>query len=208
MIEVGRFPDQFTEENEMANPDFMSFNVRGVEFMYPKLDSTYRYIAAEKRSDKCAQTAQGAKWSVTFAPSKAEGEALLETLKKHYAECRVRDAKRPAFGRVFGSKVLDDGRISFSASRNGQNARDELNPAPEVVDAKTLPLENRAIWTGSTGNLILSAVPQTDPDGVGGIKLLLTKVQVVNPVYGSAGAGFKDESANVVEQAPADSEFG
>ena len=192
----------------MANPDFMSFNVRGVEFMYPKLDSTYRYISAESRSDKCAQNAPGAKWSITFAPSKADGEALLETLKKHYEECRVRDAKRPVFGRVFGSKVLDDGRISFSASRNGLSTKGEPNAAPEVVDAKTLPLENRAIWTGSTGNLILSAVPQTDPKGVGGIKLLLTKVQVVNPVYGSAGTGFKDESANVVEQAPADSEWG
>jgi len=192
----------------MANPDFMSMTIKNVEFQYPKLDSTYKWNVAERHSEKCPQNAAGAKWQITWVMDKVRGDELTAQLQKHYAECKARDAKRPAFGKVFGSKVLEDGRVSFSASRNGTNQKGEASIAPEVVGADTKPLADCAIWTGSTGNLMVSAIPTMDADGVGGIKLLLTKVQVVNPVYGSAGAGFEDETANVVAVAPAESEWG
>jgi hypothetical protein len=192
----------------MAKLDFLSMTIKQVEFMYPKLDSTYRWNPIDRQSEKCAQTADGAKWQLTWVMDKVRGDELTAQLQKHYAECKARDAKRPAFGKVFGSKVLEDGRISFSATRNGKNQKEESAPAPEVVGADTKPLADRAIWSGSTGNLMISAIPTTDAGGVGGIKLLLGKVQVVNPVYGSAGAGFEDETANVVAVAPADSEWG
>jgi len=189
----------------MANPDFLSMTVKNVEFLYPKVDTPYRFNASQQRSEPVDAKVPGAKWEVSWVVDEARGKEFIETLKTHYSECKSRDAKRPAFGKVFGSKILDDGRYKFTASRNGLTTAGTAATEPEVVGADTKPLANRSFWTGSTGNLMVSAIATTAPDGVGGIKLLLGKIQVVNPVYGSAGAGFEDETASVVS---ADPDFG
>jgi hypothetical protein len=63
----------------------------------------------------------------------------------------------------------------------------ELNKPPVVIDGQKQPLADKAIWSGSKGNLRLLAFAVTDPDGKGGISLLLDTVQVVHAVYGGDG---------------------
>ena len=50
-----------------------------------------------------------------------------------------------------------------------------------------------AFWGGSKGNLKVTAYPVTDPEGKGGISLLIDTVQVTHAVYGGGGLDDFDE---------------
>ena len=62
----------------------------------------------------------------------------------------------------------------------------KINKPPRVVDGQLhdIPAEEKAIWSGSKGSIRVRAFPTTDPDGIGGISLLLDTVQVTEAVYG------------------------
>jgi len=167
----------------MANTDFKSVMVRNVEFKYPRLNATYRYSTAEKRSEECAPTAQGASYSIGWEMSKDEASKLHAELKAHYETCQT---KSP-FSKVFGMKKLDNGNYEFRAKRNGVNGQGALNQKPRVIDGSKQPLADVAFWSGSKGNLKVTAYPVTDPDGNGGISLLIDTVQVTHAVYGGGG---------------------
>lgn len=189
----------------MPNPNFLKIVPTNVEFRYPKLDQTYRFNSTERRSETCLPTAQGASWSITWVMNQEEGSALRKLLKSHYDQCRSLDKKLPEFGKIFGSNKEEDGTVTFTARRRGMTSKGEKNNPPRVVDAKKQPLENLSIWSGSKGNIIALAFPTVDPDGVGGISIMLDAVQVVTPVYGSDGLGdFKvEETETATPAAPA-----
>jgi hypothetical protein len=80
----------------------------------------------------------------------------------------------------------------------------KANKPPTVVDnmKQPMPPEKLEFWSGSTGNVRVRAFPTVDPDGNGGISLLLDAVQVLKPVYGTANLdGFDVEEA---ESGPAE----
>ena len=173
----------------MAKTDFKSVMIRNVEFKYPRLNATYRFNTSEKKSEECAPTASGASYSIGWEMNKDEASKLHADLKAHYETCQT---KSP-FTKVFGMKKLDNGNYEFRAKRNGVNGQGALNEKPRVIDGSKQPLADVAFWGGSKGNLKVTAYPVTDPDGNGGISLLIDTVQGTHAVYGGGGLDDFDE---------------
>lgn len=186
------------------NADWMKIVVKGVKLLHPKLDRTYRFDTAAQRSEPCAQTAQGAAWSVSWEMDRAAAATLYKQLAAHYAACKQRDAKLPAFAKVFGMKKTEDGPIIFAARRNGVNGSGNPNRPPEVVDGRKEPLENRAFWSGSIGSVVAEAFATRDPQGNGGISLMLKAVQVIKAEYGSSAVDDFDVVDTPATGGPAD----
>jgi len=190
----------------MANTDFHKVVVKDVEIVWPRLDQTYRFNSAEKRTEPCAPSVQGAAWSVGFLMDEKAAKDLAAELKVHYQECVARNNKLPSFSKVFGAKKHTDadgretGMVQFNASRKAIANNGNPNKAPTVVGPDLQELAEKAIWSGSRGHVRMYAVPTQDPDGLGGIKLLLDAVQVTEPVYG--GASLEDDFG------PAEPSFG
>ena len=179
----------------MPKSDFKSVMVRNVEFKYPRLSATYRYNTSEQKSEECAPTAQGAAYSIGWEMSNDEASKLHNELKAHYETCQT---KSP-FSKVFGMKKLDSGNYEFRAKRNGVNSQGQLNEKPRVIDGMKQPLADVAFWGGSKGTLKVTAYPATDPDGNGGISLLIDTVQITHAVYGGGGLDDFDEVATTME---------
>lgn len=167
----------------MANDDFKKIIVKNVELKYPRLGETFRYNAAERRSEPCKPTANGAAWSLSWVMKGDEAKALFMDLKAHYA---ATGAKAP-FTTVFGMQKQEDGTVLFRAKRNGTKSNGEVNNPPIVIGGDKMPLVDRNIWSGSVGTIRCWAAPVTDPDGNGGISLFVDAVQVTEAVYGGGG---------------------
>ena len=196
----------------MANEDFRQFMFRNVEFKYPRLNQTYRYNTAEKRSEPCQPTASNAAYSVAWEMSQADAKAIYAELKAHYESRK----SSPAFSKIFGMKKLENGNIEFRAKRNGTNREGSVNTPPKVIDGNKQPLADAGFWGGSKGNIRVIAYPATDPDGAGGISLLIDTVQVTHAVYGGdslddfettattiVGAGSELDAFDAAVKAPA-----
>jgi hypothetical protein len=173
----------------MAKTDFKPVMIRNVEFLYPRLNATYKFNTAEKRSEECNPRAQGASYSIGWKMDKDAAQALHSELKAHYESCKT----NPPFSKVFGMKKLEDGSFTFSAKRNGCNGQGDENSKPNVIDGMKQPLADTAIWGGSKGSIKVIAFPVTDPEGNGGVSLLIDTVQVTHAVYGGAGLDDFDE---------------
>ena len=179
----------------MANTDFKPTMIRNVEFKYPRLSTTFRYNTAEKRSEECAPTASNASYSVGWEMPQNEAAKLYAELKTHYESCN----RKESFSKVFGMKKLDSGNVEFRAKRNGTNSQGALNEKPRVIDGMKQPLADLAIWGGSKGSIKVTAYPVTDPDGNGGISLLIDTVQVTHAVYGGGGLDDFDEVGTTMQ---------
>jgi len=173
----------------MAKTDFKPVMIRNVEFKYPRLNGTYRYNTSEKKSEECAPTASNAAYSIAWEMAADEAKTLHADLKAHYETCQT---KAP-FGKIFGMKKLDSGNYEFRAKRNGTNSQGALNDKPRVIDGMKQPLADLAFWGGSKGSIKVTAYPVTDPDGNGGVSLLIDTVQVTHAVYGGGGLDDFDE---------------
>lgn len=173
----------------MAKTDFKGFMIRGVEFRFPRLAATYKFNTAEKRSEECNPRAQGAAYSIGWIMNANDAGKLHAELKAHYESC----VTKAPFEKVFGMKKLDDGSFSFSAKRNGVNGQGDENPKPTVIDGMKQPIADLNFWSGSMGNIKVTGYGVTDPNGVGGISLLIDTVQVVSAVYGGGGLDDFDE---------------
>lgn len=167
------------------NADFKTIMVHNTTFHWPRLDQPYRYNSQEKRTEACAPNVTGAGYSIAFDVTMSEAKELHGILKAHYNECRARNSKLPEFSTVFGMKKdQESGTVRFTAKKRAVNGKGEINKPPVVIDGRKQPMTEKNIWSGSTGNARLLAFAATDPDGKGGISLLLDTVQVVNAVYG------------------------
>ena len=169
----------------MANPDFKKIVIPNAHLIWPRLDQTYRYNRAENKSEAVTASAQGANWSCGMLMSSEEAKKLWGELQAHYKDCQTRNSKLPPFKTVFGMKKRDDGLVVFSAKRNGVNSKGQPNKEPTVLAGDLAPLLDRKIWTGSIGNVRMNAYPSQNPDGDGGISLLLDTIQVTKAIYGS-----------------------
>ena len=152
------------------NDDFMKVLAKNVTLQFPKLNQTYRFNTAQQKSEPCAPTASNAAWSIGFEMSKADAKPIFDQLKAHYDACRSRNSKMPQFKTIFGMKK--DG---------------SPNKAPTVIDGQKQPLADLAFWGGSKGTVRAWAVAVVDPEGNGGISLLLDAVQVTEARYGDGG---------------------
>lgn len=169
------------------NPDFLKVTFKEVELKWPRLDKTYRYNSQKKETEPCAPTVQGAGWSVAWDVGLAEAKEFRAAMVKHYNDCKARKPDLPEFSKIFGAKKDEEkGTVTFSASKKAVSNSGEANKAPKVLNSTFGDLEDKAIWSGSQGGVTIFAVPTVDPDGIGGIKLLLDTVVVWEPVYGGS----------------------
>ena len=175
----------------MAKTDFKPVMIRNVVFSYPRLGATYKFNTAEKRSEECNPRAQGAAYSIGWEMNKDDAGKLHAELKAHYESC----VTKAPFSKVFGMKPLENGNVMFSAKRNGVNGQGEENPKPKVIDGMKQPMTDLNFWGGSGGSIKVTAYPVTDPNGNGGISLLIDTVQVTTAVYGGGGLDDFDEVA-------------
>lgn len=191
--------------------DFKKVLAKNVTLQFPKLNGTYRFNTSTQRSEPCAPTASNAAWSVAFDMSDADAKALFNELKEHYAASRSRNTKLPEFKTVFGAKRLKDkdgnmtGMTQFTAKRNGTKKNGDKNEPPTVIDGAKQPMTKLDFWGGSVGTVRAWAVAVVDPDGAGGISLLLDAVQVTDAKYGDGGM---DDFDTVEVKKPADDPFG
>lgn len=169
----------------MANEDFKKIVIKDATLQWPKLDQTYRFNRSENRSEPAPNGAQGASWSCGFLMSAEDAKKLYHDLQTHYKECQSRNSKLPKFATVFGMRKNDDGTVVFSAKKNGMNGKGVANEAPTMLAGDLTPLADRRIWSGSTGNARIIAYPTQNPDGDGGISLLLDTIQVTKAIYGN-----------------------
>jgi len=170
--------------------DFKRMRVQGVELKWPRLDQTYRYDPQFKKEDgtrgknvPCEPGEDRASWSVVMNLDEKRGKALYAKCEEHF-KARKPDEK---FGDVWGYKEIQGDSLSmqFSVAKKGKNAKGKINDAPEVLDAQGAPLENRSIYSGSTGDVYFAIYPAFNPSaGSEGISLILDKIVVTNPVYG------------------------
>lgn len=194
----------------MANEDFHKVIRKDVEFIWPRLDQTYRYNSAEKRTEPCSPSVQGAAWSIGWLMDEKAAKDLAAELKVHYQSCVARNSKLPSFNKVFGAKKHKDkdgnetGMVQFTAERKAIANNGAQRPEPTVVDNTGTPLADKAIWGGSRGDIRVFAVPTQDPDGNGGIKLLLDAVVVRDAVYGgdSLSEDFDFDSSDAIDSDP------
>ena len=191
--------------------DFKKVLAKNVTLQFPKLNGTYRFNTTTQRSEPCAPTASNAAWSVAFDMTDADAKVLFNELKEHYAASRSRNSKLPEFKTVFGAKRLKDkdgnltGMTQFTAKRNGTKKNGDKNDPPTVIDGAKTPVDKLDFWGGSVGTVRAWAVAVVDPDGNGGISLLLDAVQVTEAKYGDGGM---DDFDMVEVKKPADDPFG
>lgn len=190
--------------------DFKKVLAKNVTLQFPKLNGTYRFNTATQRSEPCAPTASNAAWSVAFDMPDADAKALVAELKEHYAASRSRNTKLPEFKTVFGAKRLKDkdgnptGMTQFTAKRNGVKKNGDRNESPTVIDGAKQPMTKLDFWGGSVGTVRAWAVAVVDPDGQGGVSLLLDAVQVIEAKYGDGGM---DDFDTVEVNKPTDDPF-
>lgn len=198
-----------TKGKRMANPDFKKFVFKDVEFSWPRLDQPYRYNPQDKKSEPCAASAQGAGYSLAWTMPYEAAKALNAEMKAHYDDCRSRNTKLPEFSSVFGLKRVTDENgnetdvAQFTAKKSAMSNDGKENKMPTVVGVDHKPLEDRAIWGGSTGHVRVLAFPATNPqDASGGVSLLLDAVVVTKAEYGGDGLGDDFGDPEVVDDLP------
>lgn len=170
-----------------TNTEFKKVMIKSVALLWPRLDQPYRYNSQEKKTEACAATVQGAGWSVGWSMSAEDAKALREELRAHYEAQREVNRKLPEFKRIFGANKQDDGSVQFTAKKRAVSNAGKQNKPPAVVGRDLKDLEEKNIWSGSIANIRVLAFPTTDPDGDGGISLLLDVVQVIEAKYGGDG---------------------
>ena len=188
--------------------DFKKLVFKNVGFQWPKLDQPYRFNTQERRSEPCAPGAQGAAYSVGIHVSAEQAENIKEDIKEHYRDCKARNPKLKPLKKIFGMKELDDGTVNFTAKRNAMNKQGQQNDPPRMINGSKQPIEDRKIFTGSSGAISVLVYPVTSPDGEQGMSLLIDTVQVINAVYGSSDNDFDVVEGSVSKTAPKDDPFG
>ncbi len=184
----------------MANPDFKKLMIKDALLAWPKLDQPYRYNSQEKRSEAAPAAAQGAAYSCGFTVSTEEGKRIFLELQEHYKDCMTRNTKLTKFSKVFGMKKSEDGTlVTFTAKKRAMSQKGEMNQPPLVLDGQKKELENKRLYTGSVGNAVILAFPVSDPDGNGGVSLILDKLQVTKAVYGSTDDDFDTVETEVIQ---------
>lgn len=166
----------------MANDNFQKYVIKDVTFYWPRLDQIYRYNNNTKKTEACAAGVSGAGWSIAWDMPKAEAKEFRASLKAHYD--KTKDPKFGEFSTVFGAKPNEDGTVRFIAKRKAMTSAGKLQAPPKVVGPDLKELDDKSIWTGSKGSVRIVAFATQDPDGRGGISLLLDAVQVDEAVYG------------------------
>ena len=154
----------------------MSYLIKKVSILYPRLDKTYRFDNAENRSVPCDPIETGAKYETSFVMDGDTATALMGEMAVAYNTARKPSwpEKVPMpFSREEEAYV---GKCNLKGSFDGKQA----TLPPKHFDAKNNPLESGfQLTSGSTANLFVEFVPYHS-SGIGtGVSLRLRAVQVL-----------------------------
>jgi len=199
--------------------DFKTYTSENVEFVQPKLNQLYRWDDMFKHEDgnlgkyvPANADEPNAIWSTSFIMEKPAAIELWNAAKAHFTDRNQKEK----FSAIHSYRQLEDGRIQFSAKKKAKTRKGEINKPPAMADHNCEDLADRAIWSGSKGNITFLMMPTRNPSNKEwGISLLLDELQVVDPIYGGTAkfGSFSKTAAPVPIQAtdetpPNDDPFG
>ena len=154
----------------------MYYTIEGVEALYPKLDTTYKFdnkAGKNGASVKCDPLDDGAEYSMSFVMSESEAKALYKGMVAAY-KTKKESSWPDKFALPF--KKNDDGNFIGKCKLKGAYGTDKTTP-PLQVDAQNTKLPaDFQLTSGSTVNLAFTFVPYSMRDN--GVSLRLNGVQV------------------------------
>lgn len=135
----------------------MSYLIKKVDILYPRVDKPYRFDNTEGRSIPCGPLEKGAKYETKFRMGEETATALMQVMAVAYNEKRKKNwpEKVPMpFDRDEDGAYI--GKCNLKGTFDGIEA---VNP-PKHFDAKNNELaEGFQLTTGSIANLYVEPVP-------------------------------------------------
>jgi len=156
----------------------MSYLIKKVDILYPRIDKPYRFDQAENHSVPCGPLEKNAKYETKFRMDEETATALMQVMAVAYNEKRKKNwpekVPMPFVKDEDGTYI---GKCNLKGSFDGIEA---VNP-PKHFDAKNNELaEGFQLTTGSIANLYVETVPYHGGVDIGtGVSLRLRAVQVI-----------------------------
>ena len=156
----------------------MSYLIKEVDVLYPRLDKTYRFDKAENRSVPCGPLEKNAQYETKFRMNGDTAKALMKVMAVAYPEKRKKNWPEK-FAMPFEKD--DDGTYTGKCKLAGSFDGIEAVTPPKHFDAKNTELEEGfQLTTGSIANLYVEPVPYLGGGDIGtGVSLRLRAVQVI-----------------------------
>ena len=184
---------------KLNEPDFGSKD-------YPKPDGEYS-LKLIMQADDPATKAFIAKLQPAYEEATAEADRAFKDLKVETRKKLGKVTMNGLFTTIYDQETEQPtGEIEFKFAmkasgelKKGPKAGQRWNRAPDIFDAKGLPLKKApSIWGGTIGKVSFEASPYFIPGtGAGGLKLNLMGVQIIDLVSGgqrtAASHGFGEE---------------
>ena len=157
----------------------MSYLIKKVSILYPRLDKPYRFDNTENKSIPCGPLENNAKYETSFVMDSDTAKALMGKMATAYHTAR-KDNWPEKVPMPF-KKNEEDGTYVGKCNLKGSFDGVEATRAPKHFDAKNNELEaGFQLTTGSTANLFVEFVPYHGGGSIGtGVSLRLRAVQVL-----------------------------
>jgi len=158
--------------------DMTDHMITDVEALWPRIDRTYRFDQAEKRSVPCDPLDDGSSYTIQFRMTSAKAKELFTHMAKAYSEAR--EEGWPEQIEVPFKKDEETGTYTGKATIKGAYGK-EATRKPNLYDAggNKLP-EEFLLTTGSTVNVAVAFFPYNMREA--GVSLRLRAVQVIKYV--------------------------
>ena len=155
--------------------DMTDYTITGVEALWPRINRTYKFDQAEKRSVPCDAFDDGAAYNIQFRMTKEQAKELFTEMAKAYLEAR--EDSWPDKIEIPFKRDEDTGTFTGKATIKGAYGK-EATKKPMQVDAQGNKLpEDFLLTTGSTVNIAIAFFPYNMRDA--GVSLRLRAVQVI-----------------------------
>ena len=180
----------------------MSYVVKNVTALWPKIDKPYRFDNEENRSVPCAADADGAAYELSFKMAKDDAKefwSFIDDSWKQYLKANGKKAEKMK-NQPFAEDKEDPNFLIFKAkikaSYSGQPTKKPtvFNAANQAIDDTDFQLTS-----GSTVNVAVQAVPYMT-GMASGVSLRLRAVQLLELAEVAAGASPFDVDQAAVEK--------
>ena len=180
----------------------MSYLIKGVEALYPKIDRPYQWSDKENRSVPCAATDNGAEYIVNLKVPYDKALPLRKAMASAYEE--KTEAKGPKFkdnfkiveGSIADKDAVFEIKARIKAAYNGQATK-----RPRQFDAQqNLLPDDFQLTTGSIINVAVTFAPYAGALG-NGTSLRLNAVQVIQLAAASVTSPFEKEEGFTMSEA-------
>jgi len=183
-----------------------------VELQFPKIAYPEKYTQANGY-EAALSTDKDAFWSVVFTLDEEQRKAMWDVGLAHYNDMVQKDNIPPLkdgqllfrsekpWKDIEGNPV--HGMYQYTAGKPCFNNAGNATRRPEVLNGNREIVSDVSFWGGSTGRIKLSMLCTVNPgkEKLGGIKLYLDKIQLINPIYGGGFEKEPDAPSNSLETA-------